>query len=202
MARIAVHFTASDHVGLYKEMKSTFAAEYSGRLPVYKQRLAQWNSDAPIVRLEKPTNIARARELGYKAKQGVVVARVRIRGGASKRPAFSGGRKPSKSGRYFFRAKSMQAISEERAARRFTNCEVLNSYFAGASGSNLFYEILLIERGNPSVASDPLYSQVLSQRNRVFRGLTRSGRKHRGVAIKGFGTIHNNRPSVRSNVRN
>ncbi len=190
----------SDYVTLYKAMKKTFQSEYKERSPLYKERLVKWAAEPPITRIDGPTNIARARELGYKAKQGVVMARVQVLGGKSKRVMFSGGRKPSKRGMYFTRQKSGQSIAEERAGRRFTNCEVLNSYFVGQSGSTKFYEVILIDRANPVVQSDPGMSAILSQRNRAVRGLTRSGRKHRGLRTKGFGTARF-RPSKRANNR-
>ncbi len=184
----------------YREMKSTFIQQYKQRSPEYKARITKWSAEPPIVRIEGPTNIARARELGYKAKQGVVVARVSVRGGKKKRPANSGGRKPSKAGRFFSRQKSAQAIAEERAGRKFTNCEVLNSYFVGEAGVLKFFEVILLERANSVILSDPQYAQVVAQRNRATRGLTSIGKKHRGIGQRGYGTTKL-RPSVRSNIR-
>lgn len=168
-------------MGAYREMKNTFAKEYKEHSPQYSQRLFAWRSEPSVVRIAKPTNIARARELGYKAKQGVIMARARVRGGSRKRPQFDGGRKPSKSGRRFTRVKSMQAIAEERAARKFSNYEVLNSYFVGHAGSDTFYEIIMLNPSNSSIARDPAYGAA-THRGRAFRGLTRQGRVHRGLA--------------------
>lgn len=184
----------------YKSVKNTFVNEYKSRSPEYKIRLAKWGSEPTISRVNKPTNVARARELGYKAKQGVVVVRVRVIGGKKKRAQVGGGRKPSKSGRFFSRQKSTQAIAEERAATKFSNCEVLNSYFVGDAGSDKYYEVILLDRTSPVVRSDVQYSQVISQTARVFRGLTYQGRKHRGLRNKGFGTARF-RPSKRANNR-
>lgn len=187
-------------MGMYKSMKNTFSQEYKTRPEVYKNRLVEWGEQPPIVRADKPTNIARARELGYRAKPGVIVVRVRMKGGKKKRERNWGGRKPSKSGRFFSRAKSMQAIAEERAARKFQNCEVLNSYFVGSAGSRKFYEVILLDRASSSITSDPIYRNIIAQRARAFRGLTYAGRKHRGIASSGFGT-HALRPSRRQSVR-
>ncbi|MGI0133831.1 MAG: 50S ribosomal protein L15e [Candidatus Micrarchaeaceae archaeon] len=162
--------------------------------------MMQWNAQSSVFRVDKPTNIARARELGYKAKQGVLIVRVQVRKGGTKRHAPAGGRKPSKSGRFYSYAKSAQAIAEERAARKFINCEVLNSYYVGDSGTKKFYEVILIDRQSSVIRSTPEYMQVLSQKNRVFRGLTYAGRKHRGITTKGFGT-GTLRPSVRQRRR-
>ncbi|MDE1810539.1 MAG: 50S ribosomal protein L15e [Candidatus Micrarchaeota archaeon] len=187
-------------MSMYKQMRETFINEYKERSDAYKARLIQWNSEPPITRIEKPTNIARARKLGYKAKQGVVVARVVVKGGKKKRKDPAGGRKPSKAGMYFARRKSVQSIAEERAARKFPNCEVLNSYFVGSAGSSKFYEVILLDRGQGSIMSDPAYKAIVGQRNRVYRGLTSSGRKHRGLRYKSSSTAKF-RPSKRQNMR-
>ncbi len=188
-------------MGAYSAIKQTFQGEYKERSPVYRARIVKWNSEAPVVRVERPTNIARARELGYRAKQGVLIARVRVLGGKKKRQKFAGGRKPSKSGRYLSRRKSTQAIAEERASARFSNCEVLNSYFVGSAGSTQFYEVILLDRSAPAVLADERYRDIVAQRGRASRGLTSTGISHRGIASKGFGT-EQFRPSKRANNRN
>ena len=185
---------------MYKEMKSSFAREYKERSQIYKSRIVAWRAEPPVKRVDKPTNIARARELGYKAKAGVLVARVRVKGGTKKRDTAGGGRKPSKSCRYFTSSKSLQAIAEDRAARRFSNTEVLNSYFVGAAGSDKFYEVILLDRASTSVMADSQYAGIIAQKGRAYRGLTYVGRRHRGIAFKGYGTIKR-RPSKRGNLR-
>lgn len=187
-------------MGMYKSVKATFASEYKSRPQIYKDRITRWRADPPIKRIEKPTNIAKARQVGYKAKEGVIVVRVRVKGGKKKKEAVGGGRKPSKSGRFFSISKSTQSIAEDRAARRFPNTEVLNSYFIGSAGSDRFFEIILLDRASSSILSDPNYRGVVEQKGRSYRGLTYSGRKHRGIAVKGYGTIKR-RPSKRSNLR-
>ncbi len=167
-------------MGMYKYEKEAFAEEYKNRSDAYKQRIIGWRQMPTVARIEKPTNIARARELGYKAKEGILVARVRVKGGRKKRKAFDGGRKPSKSGRFFTRNKSLQAIAEERSARKFPNCEVLNSYFVGKAGAESFYEVILVEKGTPA-AKDRIYKNVVKKNGRAYRGLTSAGRKHRGL---------------------
>ncbi|MGC8730453.1 MAG: 50S ribosomal protein L15e [Candidatus Micrarchaeia archaeon] len=169
-------------MGLYGSMKDTFNAEYKTRPEIYKQRLAEWAKQPPVQRVDKPTNIARARVLGYKAKQGIIVVRVRVGGGSSKLKQPGGGRKPSKNGRYFTRAKSLRAIAEERAARKYMNCEVVNSYFVGSKSDKKYYEVILAETSSPSLAKDKNYSTIISRKRRAFRALTSAGKKHRGLA--------------------
>ncbi|MDE1870683.1 MAG: 50S ribosomal protein L15e [Candidatus Micrarchaeota archaeon] len=169
-------------------------SEYKNRSDEYKTRIIKWNAESSITRVDKPTNIARARELGYKAKEGVIIVRVKLKGGSKKRKHAAGGRKPSKSGRYFTKSKSLQAIAEERAARKFTNFEPLNSYFVGAAGSRRFYEVILLNKGDRTIISDPQYRNVARQNGRAYRGLTSSGKRHRGIIRKRFGS-HKLRPS-------
>ncbi len=189
-----------DYMGAYRQIERTFQEEYKERGEAFRARLSGWRSEPAVVRIEKPTNIARARKLGYKAKEGVVVARVKVERGLRKRQKVRGGRKPSKNGRFFAFRKSLQSVAEERAARKFSNCEVLNSYYVGADGSYKFFEAILLDRAHPAITSDPVYSEVVAQRGRAYRGLTSQGVKHRGMRMKGFGTM-GNRPSVRSSQR-
>jgi large subunit ribosomal protein L15e len=159
----------------YEHMKKTFIAEYKARSPLFKERVRKWRREGTIVRVEKPTNIARARTLGYRAKVGYVVVRVRIPKGMRKRPKPSGGRKPSKSGRFFSPEKSHRSYAEEKAARRFKNCEVLNSYWVGEDGQTTYFEIILIDRAMPGIDNN-----ITTRKGRAFRGLTSAGKKSRG----------------------
>ncbi len=173
---------------MYKQMKQTFQSEYKERSPAYRTNIIRWNAEPPIVRIAGPTNIARARELGYRAKEGILIARIRIHGGSKKRKLPGGGRKPSKSGRYFTFRKSSQAIAEERASRKFTNSVALNSYFVGTSGSEKYFEVILLDRNSKALISDPHYSGIITKKGRAERGLTSSGKRHRGIIRKRFGS--------------
>jgi large subunit ribosomal protein L15e len=187
-------------MNMYNSMKEAFRQGYKERSQLYKARLVKWDSEPSVMEVDKPTNIARARELGYKAKQGIVVARVRVLKGKSKRHGKHLHRKITKMGKFYSYNKSLQAIAEERAARKFTNCEVLNSYFVGDTGQKKFFEVILLDREGASIKNDPQYANLLAQRNRANRGLTMAGRKHRGISMKGDNTLKN-RPSRRSSLK-
>ena len=52
---------------------------------VLRERMIEWRKGNTIVKVDKPLRLDRARALGYKAKKGIVVVRVRIgRGGRRK----------------------------------------------------------------------------------------------------------------------
>ena len=50
-----------------------------------RERLVQWRKQPSTLRIEHPTRLDRARKLGYKAKQGFVVARTKVRRGGLKK---------------------------------------------------------------------------------------------------------------------
>lgn len=153
---------------------------------IWKKRLVEWRKEKVVTRLERPTRPSRARSLGYKAKQGFVIARVRVKKGKRKRPKFKGGRVPKKMGRFFPAGKSNRLIGEERAAKKFPNLEVLNSYYVGKDGQHEWFEVVLLDPKNPSVSKDRERKWISGkkQKGRVFRSLTSSGRKIRGLRKK------------------
>lgn len=142
----------------------------------------KWRSQDTIKKIENPTRLNRARALGYRAKQGFILVRVRIQKGGRHRPKPHKGRKPSKSGRVRYTPKMpLQAIVERRAASKYPNLEVLNSYYVGEDGTDVFYEIILVDPAHPVIKSDKKISWIIGQRRRAFRGLTRAGRSGRSL---------------------
>lgn len=165
-------------------------------------RLQQWRREGSVVRVRRPTRIDRARTLGYKAKQGVIVARVRVRRGGRRKSRYIRGRRTARMGmRRVTMAKSIQRIAEERASRKYPNMEVLNSYWVGEDGRSKFYEVILVDGHHPAIRSDAQLAWISepSHRGRAGRGKTSAGRKGRGMRKKGGGTEHT-RPSIRSNA--
>ncbi len=167
------------------------------------QRLTEWRRGPAFVRLERPTRIDRARELGYRAKQGYVVVRARVRRGGRRRPRPMGGRHPKRRGlRKITMAKSIQRIAEERTAKRYPNLEVLNSYWVGEDGRYKYYEVILVDPQHPAIRNDPKINWITdpAHRGRVYRGLTSAGKKGRGLLYKGKGT-EKRRPSISAHER-
>lgn len=156
-----------------------------------RQRTIQWRAEPTVIRIEKPTRLDRARKLGYKAKQGFVLVRVKVRRGSLRKVRFDGGRVPSKMGvRQITMQKSLQRIAEERADKHFPNLEVLNSYWVGQDGMHKYYEVILIDPYHPVIKSDKNINWIGSgkHKGRVYRGLTSSGKKGRGLRWKGKGS--------------
>jgi len=155
-----------------------------------RQRLIEWRKQPTITRVEKPTRLDRARKLGYKAKQGFVMARARVRRGGLRKKRPRAGRRPKRMGvKKFKPAKSLRLIAEERTARKFPNLEVLNSYWVGEDGRSKWFEVIMVDPHNPVIKADEDVNWIIQKqhRGRVFRGLTSAGKKVRGLRRKGMG---------------
>jgi large subunit ribosomal protein L15e len=155
-----------------------------------RQRLIEWRRQSVVSRIEKPTRLDKARKLGYKAKQGFVMVRVRIRRGGLRKQRPKAGRRPKRMGvKKFKPAKSLRLIAEERAARKFPNMEVLNSYWVGEDGRSKWFETIMVDPNHPSIKADKNINWICQKQNyrRVFRGLTSAGKKVRSLRRKGRG---------------
>ena len=121
-----------------------------------RQFAFEWRRQPALLRVEKPTRIDRAKRLGYKAKQGFVVVRARIRrSGARKKRPTSGRRQKAMGVTKIKWSKSLQQIAEGRVANKYPNMEVLNSYYLWADGKYFWTEVLLIDPHHSSVMNDP-----------------------------------------------
>ena len=170
---------------------------------LFWERLQVWRREPSVVKIDRPTRLDRARALGYKAKQGIIVARAHVRRGGSRKSRYVRGRKSKHMGlRTLTRRKSIQRIAEERAGKKFRNMEVMNSYWVGEDGRYKWYEVVLVDPSHPSVLADKDLKWIAgkSHRGRAERGLTSAGVKGRGMRRKGMGT-EKNYPSIGSHER-
>ncbi len=188
-------------MGAYKYIQEFWSDKSSEEFQkLMAERLLAWRKEPAIIRIERPTNLYRARSLGWKPKQGFILVRVRVRKGGQRKPRPRKGRKGKRLAiKGHTVGKSLQWIAEERAARKYRNAEVLNSYWVGEDGQHVWYEVILVERDNPVIKNDPNISWITSNkhRGRVFRGLTSAGKKSRGLRNKGRGA-EKLRPSRRA----
>ena len=146
-----------------------------------RTNLIDWRNQEAVTKLDKPTDIGKAIMLGYKAKQGFIVARVRLKRGGRKRPPIHHNRR---SVRQTVRKNLMmnyREVAERRAAAKFTNLEVLNSYYVGKDGISYFFEVILVDPNRPEIKAYMPWIKNSSSKNRVFRGLTFAGKKARGL---------------------
>jgi len=184
--------------GLYHHIRNAWKKP---DIKLLRKRMIEWRKGNSIVKVEKPLRLDRARSLGYKAKKGFLIARIRILRGGRKRPKPNKGRKTRRQTIKKVLKMNYKWVAEQRVQRKFKNLEVLNSYEIGKDGKHYFFEVILVDPNRPEIKSDKQMSWITKKqnKNRVFRGLTSAGKKSRGLRSKS--PMNKNRPSVRAGKR-
>ncbi|KAI9726420.1 MAG: 60S ribosomal protein L15 [Chrysothrix sp. TS-e1954] len=111
-----------------------------------------------IHRASRPSRPDKARRLGYKAKQGFVIYRVRVRRGGRKRMAPKGATygKPTNEGVNQLKyQRSLKSTAEERVGRRAANLRVLNSYWINSDSTYKYFEVILVDPQHMAIRNDP-----------------------------------------------
>ena len=110
------------------------------------------------------------------------------KGPGAEAAVYDEGRRSKHFGRKKIVNKSYQTIAEERAVKKYVNCEVLNSYYAGEDGKYYWYEVILVDKAHPNIMADPKLNWISrpAHTRRVSRGLTSSAKKSRKLG-KGKG---------------
>lgn len=123
--------------------------------PEIRDRVVRWRKQEAVTRIEKPSRIQRARRLGYKAKQGIVVIRMRVGTGGMRKQRPRGGRRPKHLGVTRIKADvSMKEVAENRVLERYPNMKLLGSYFVYKDGMHYWFEVILADPSHPSIAKD------------------------------------------------
>jgi len=123
--------------------------------PEIRDRVVQWRKQNAVTRIDKPSRIQRARRLGYKAKQGIIVIRMRVGTGGMRRQRPRGGRRPKHLGVTRIKADvSMKEVAENRVLERYPNMKLLGSYFVYKDGMHYWFEVILADPSHPSIAKD------------------------------------------------
>ncbi|XP_066104554.1 large ribosomal subunit protein eL15 [Saccopteryx bilineata] len=124
--------------------------------------------------------------LGYKAKQGYIIYRIRVRRDGRKRPVPKGATygKPVHHGVSQLKfAQSFQSVAEERAGRHCGALRVLNSYWVGEDSTYRFFEVILIDPFPKAIRRNPDTQWIARpvHKHRETRGLTSAGRRSHGL---------------------
>jgi large subunit ribosomal protein L15e len=142
-----------------------------------------------IHRASRPSRPDKARRLGYKAKQGYVVYRVRVRRGNRKKHVPKGGYlwfdlrlllislvagatygKPVRQGVNHLKfQRGLRSVAEERVGRRCGNLRVLNSYWINQDGVYKYYEVILIDPNHKAVSVEILFRGVSAYGDQIRR---------------------------------
>ncbi|KAL4918266.1 ribosomal L15-domain-containing protein [Aspergillus aurantiobrunneus] len=139
-----------------------------------------------IHRASRPSRPDKARRLGYKAKQGYVIYRIRVRRGGRKRPVPKGATygKPTNMGVNQLKyQRALAATAEERVGRRCANLRVLNSYWINQDSTYKYFEVILVDPQHKAIRRDARINWICNpvHKHRESRGLTATGKKSRGI---------------------
>lgn len=112
-----------------------------------------WRREPSVVRVEQPVRLDRARSLGYKAKQGYIVLRVRVRKGGFQKPRPRAGRRPKAIG--VTRHKVNVSMREEaiaRAMKFYPNLKPLGAYPLVGDSLYRWFEVVAVDPQHPAVS--------------------------------------------------
>lgn len=190
-------------MGAYKYLEELWKRKQTDVM-CFLSRVRTWElRQLPAIhRAMRPTRPDKARRLGYKAKQGISIFRVRVKRGGRKRKVSKGicYGKPSTSGVKKIKAtRNLQSVAEERVGRKMGSLRLLNSYWVCSDAMHKWYEAVMIDPMHKAVRNDPRVNWICNptHKHRELRGLTRAGRKARGMLKKGRGATKS-RPSKRA----
>ena len=120
-----------------------------------RERVIKWRKETAVMRIDKPSRIQRARRLGYKAKQGIIVVRMRVGTGGMRKQRPTGGRRPKHLGVTRIKADDdMKTVANRRVLQRYPNMKFLGSYFVYKDGKHYWFEVILADPDHPRIAQD------------------------------------------------
>ncbi|KAM9985969.1 hypothetical protein ACTFIZ_004237 [Dictyostelium cf. discoideum] len=200
-------FKDRDNDSAYKYLQELYKKKQSDAVR-FLLRVRCWEyRNLPVChRASHPTRVDKARRLGYKATQGFVVYRIRVRRGGRKRQVPGGrtGGKPKTHGVNELKpSRNLRSVAEERVGRRCPNLRVLNSYWVNQDSTYKYYEVILVDNSHNAIRNDPRYNWICKpvHKHRELRGLTSAGIKARGLRRKGTHRASKTRPSRQANYK-
>ncbi len=140
---------------MHSYMAQTWLKMWKNNSDELKSKAVVWRTEPTINRIERPSRLDRARKLGYKAKQGITVVRIRVGRGGMRKQRPVAGRRPKHIG--VVRIKqgiSMRKVAERRVSEKYPNMEVLGSYYLHKDGMYYWFEVILADPSHPAISKD------------------------------------------------
>ena len=180
-------------MGAYKYIQELHKKKQSDVMR-FIRRMRMWylRTLLAVHRALRPTRPEKSRRLGYKAKQGCVVYRVRVRRGNRKKPVAKGityGKPKNQGVNEIKPSRKLQSVAEERVGRKVCGgLRVLNSYWVGEDSTYKFFEVVLVDPAHKTIRKDPKINWICKSvmKHRELRGQTSIGKRSRGLG-KGHG---------------
>jgi len=174
-------------MGAYKYLEELYKKKQSDVMRfLLRIRCWEYRQLHVLHRASRPSRPDKARRLGYKAKQGYVIYRIRVRRGGRKRPVPKGQvyGKPKHQGINQLKyQRSLRHTAELRVGRRCPNLRVLNSYWVNEDSTYKYYEVIVVDPQHRAIRRDPHINWICNavHKHREARGLTAIGKKNRGL---------------------
>ncbi|MCS7129573.1 MAG: 50S ribosomal protein L15 [Candidatus Caldarchaeum sp.] len=137
---------------VYKLLNKSWRQRPATLLSAIRARMVAWRKEKSVVRVDKPMRLDRARALGYRAKPGYVVLRVRVRRGGFSKPRPRSGRRPKAIG--VVRHKVNLTTKEEaiqRGLKRYPNLKPLGAYPLASDSIYKWFEVIAVDPSHPAV---------------------------------------------------
>merc|ERR1711957_620047 len=178
-------------MGAYKYLEEFWRKKQTDTLRFLSRvRTWEYRQLPAIQRTNRPSRPEKARHLGFKAKQGYCVYRVRVKRGGRKKRVAKGivYGKPKNCGVNKMKtARNFRSIAEERIGRKAGGLRVLNSYWVAHDAVHKWYEVIMVDPMHRCIREDPRVNWICNpvHKHRELRGLTAAGRRARGLQSKG-----------------
>uniref|UniRef100_A0A7R9V3B2 Ribosomal protein L15 n=1 Tax=Chlamydomonas euryale TaxID=1486919 RepID=A0A7R9V3B2_9CHLO len=191
-------------MGAYKYVEELWKKKQSDVMRfLLRVRCWEYRQMPGIIRLNRPSRPDKARRMGFKAKQGYVIYRVRVRRGGRKRPVSKGivyGKPVNQGVTQLKPTRNLRSVAEERVGRKIGGMRILNSYWVNEDSTYKYYEVVMIDPAHNAIRNDARINWICNptHKHRELRGLTSAGKSYRGLRAKGH-TANKARPSRRSN---
>lgn len=149
---------------MYRQISKTWQDIFHEKAADIRTRAVQLRKEPAMVRVDRPWRLDRARSLGYRAKEGVVVVRIRVSRGGMRKQRPTSGRRPKHMGVLKIKSDvSSQSVAERRVGERYPNMKVLGSYPVWQDGIHAWFECILVDPANPAVAKDYNYRRTFGE---------------------------------------
>jgi large subunit ribosomal protein L15e len=147
---------------MYSQISKTWQGIFHDKAGDIKTRAVQLRKEPAMLRVERPWRLDRARAIGYKAKEGVVVIRMRVSRGGMRKQRPTSGRRPKHMGVLKIKSDvSSQSVAERRVLERHPNMKLLGSYPVWQDGIHAWYEVILVDPMHPAISRDYNYRRAL-----------------------------------------
>ncbi len=140
---------------MYSQISESWHRLYKTNPDEMKAKAIEWRRQHTITRVERPSRLDRARRLGYRAKQGFVVVRIKVGRGGMRRQRPRSGRRPKHLGVVRIKqSDNMRKVAERRVGEKYPNMQVIGSYFLYKDGKNYWFECILVDGSKPTIYKD------------------------------------------------